>query len=127
MRALVNVLEECSSAVNHLAKHLLPLPVEEVAETASGDMQDTTSGKTAGGAKNVVVEAINSREVAFKQLLEIAQFFKKTEPHSPVSHALEKAVKWGNMALEELIVEWIPDEAARKHFTMLTGVKHIED
>lgn len=127
MRALVNVLEECSSAVNHLAKHLLPLPVEEVAETASGDTQDTTSGKTAGGAKNVVVEAINSREVAFKQLLEIAQFFKKTEPHSPVSHALEKAVKWGNMALEELIVELIPDEAARKHFTMLTGVKHIED
>ena len=126
MRALVNVLDECVSAVNHLAKHLLPSPDDfSQDETSESLMLDDKAADS--GVKNRVQEVIHSREVAFKQLIEIAQFFKKTEPHSPVSYALEKAVKWGNMALEELIVELIPDDSARKHFSMLTGVKLVED
>ncbi len=126
MRALINVLQECASAVNHMAKHLLPVAEElvepELAVDAEGAPQ--TAAQARAAAKD---EAIINRESAFKKLIEIAQFFKKTEPHSPVSYALEKAVKWGNMALDELIVELIPDDTARKHFTMLTGVNDLEN
>lgn len=125
MRAIVSALEECRGALNHIAKHKLPVEAEPVATITE------ISAPTGTGAAQPVVanvaSALVSREAAFKQLLDIAKFFRTTEPHSPVSYALEKAVKWGNMPLDELIVELIPDSSSRKHFSELTGVKTNED
>ena len=72
---------------------------------------------------NENMDAVHSREVAFHQLHLISEFFKKTEPHSPISYILSKAVKWGNMPLNELIGELIPDTASREYYSSLTGVK----
>jgi len=128
-RAIVVTLEECRSAVNHIAKHKLPIIVDTAPqeEAAATDPAGATAKAGANNTASVVANALVSRDAAFKQLLEIAQFFRKTEPHSPVSYALEKAVKWGNMSLEDLIVELIPDSSSRKHFSELTGVKSNED
>lgn len=125
MRAIVSALEECRAALNHIAKH--KLPIEAVPDVV---IEETPESTTSGATKPAVAGATNalvSREAAFKQLLDIAKFFRTTEPHSPVSYALEKAVKWGNMPLDELIVELIPDSSSRKHFSELTGVKTNED
>ena len=65
----------------------------------------------------------NARKDAFRQLSEISEFFRKTEPHSPISYVLEKAVKWGDMGLAELVRELIPDSSSREYFGSLTGVK----
>lgn len=127
-RAIVTTLEECRSAINHIAKHKLPIAEMTIVEETNDDGEPKSTPKNAGNnTVNVVANALVSRDAAFKQLLEIAQFFRKTEPHSPVSYALEKAVKWGNMSLEDLIVELIPDSSSRKHFSELTGVKSNED
>jgi type VI secretion system protein ImpA len=53
---------------------------------------------------------IKSRQDALKRLTEVADFFHKTEPHSPVSHLVKRAVKWGNMPLENLLQELVKDE-----------------
>lgn len=128
-RAIVTTLEECRAAINHIAKHKLPIaeahPIEE--DEAHGGTLATTAKTSVNNTGAVIANALVSREAAFKQLLEIAQFFRKTEPHSPISYALEKAVKWGNMSLEDLIIELIPDSSSRKHFSELTGVKSNED
>jgi type VI secretion system protein ImpA len=124
MRAIVSALEECRAALNHIAKHKLPVEAEPVIVITGTDVTGT------GAAQPTIsntASALVSREAAFKQLLDIAKFFRTTEPHSPVSYALEKAVKWGNMPLDELIVELIPDSSSRKHFSELTGVKTNED
>jgi type VI secretion system protein ImpA len=128
-RAIIVTLEECRSAVNHIAKHKLPIVVDTASqeEASASDSSGSTAKAGTSNSANVVANALVSRDAAFKQLLEIAQFFRKTEPHSPVSYALEKAVKWGNMSLEDLIVELIPDSSSRKHFSELTGVKSNED
>ncbi|MCG8311948.1 MAG: type VI secretion system protein TssA, partial [Pseudomonadales bacterium] len=55
--------------------------------------------------------------------LKIAEFFKKTEPHSPVSYAIEKTVRWGRMSLHELMNELLLDSQAKENYEMLTGVK----
>lgn len=55
--------------------------------------------------------AIQSRKDALKRLSEIADFFQKTEPHSPVSHLVTRAVKWGNMPLDGWLQDVIKDEA----------------
>src|SRR5690606_35970383 len=98
-------------------------PIEEDPIVAG----EESSAPTQAHAPAAVANVINSREAAFKQLTEIAEFFRKTEPHSPVSYVLEKAVKWGHMPLDELIIELIPEASSRTHFSQLTGVQSNED
>ncbi len=81
-----------------------PDPVEEeiAAEGgAPGDGGAKGEGSTSG--------AIASRKDALRRLGEIAAFFQKTEPHSPVSYLVQRAVKWGNMGLETWLQEVIKD------------------
>src|SRR5690606_23740431 len=92
-RAIVVALEDCRSAINHIAKHRLPVAdIVTPDESSAGDASSPTAStnKAAGSTASVIANALVSRDAAFKQLLEIAQFFRKTEPHSPVSYALEK-------------------------------------
>lgn len=77
---------------------------ETVEETAEGE---TTVVKT-GPA--VATGAIQNRQDALKRLGDIADFFRKTEPHSPISYLLNRAVKWGNMPLEHWLQDVIKDE-----------------
>ena len=54
---------------------------------------------------------LGSREEAFRTLEQVAQFFRRTEPHSPISYQLEQAVRWGRLPLPDLIHELIADPA----------------
>lgn len=123
-RKIIGILEECRGAISHIGKHKLPVPVIEAAPQPENATTPTTGAPAANMAVSSVAAAINNREAAFKQLLEIADFFRKTEPHSPISYVIEKAVKWGNMPLNELIIELIPDSSSREQFSALTGVKN---
>jgi type VI secretion system protein ImpA len=71
----------------------------------------------------VAVDAINNREDAFRQLLKIAEYFRKSEPHSPVAMAVEDAVRRGRMSLQDLVTELIPNEEARRMFYLSAGIK----
>ena len=44
-----------------------------------------------------------------RRLATIAQFFQRTEPHSPVAYLVQRAVRWGEMPLENWLDEVIPD------------------
>ncbi|PSW05803.1 ImpA family type VI secretion system protein [Photobacterium lipolyticum] len=46
-----------------------------------------------------------NRDQVFHQLRDIADYFRQTEPHSPVAYLLEKAIRWGYMPLPELMGE----------------------
>lgn len=65
---------------------------------------------------------IEDRQAALKTLRDVAAFFRRTEPHSPISYSVEQAVRWSNMSLTELIKELIPDESARKKYKDLSGI-----
>lgn len=121
-RTIIEVLQVCLGAVKHIGKLKFPIEaeIEDEAEASEGEQNGGDTVKVRKGP-------IASREDAFKQLTEIAEFFRKTEPHSPVSYVLQKAVKWGNMPLGELISELIPDSSSREHFSELTGVRSLEE
>ena len=78
---------------------------EAVAETAA---EDGATIKVAGVA--TASGAIQNRQDALKRLADIAAFFQKTEPHSPISYIIQRAVKWGNMPLETWLQDVIKDE-----------------
>lgn len=47
---------------------------------------------------------------AIRRLSAIAEFFRRTEPHSPVSYLVQRAARWGEMPLEEWLQEVIKNE-----------------
>jgi len=117
---IISTLEECLAVVKHLGQHKFPV-VETVTDPAvatEGGIASSSSTAPAGAAGPLA-----TREQAFKQMLEIAEFFRKREPHSPISYILEKAVKWGNMTLFELMRELISDDRVLDEYSKLTGVK----
>jgi len=65
--------------------------------------------------------AITTRAQALQQLREVAAFFRRTEPHSPVAYLADKAVKWGDMPLHEWLRHVIKDQGAMAHLDELLG------
>ncbi len=53
---------------------------------------------------------IASRDTAYRQLAEVAAYLEAQEPHSPVPALLRRAIRWGGMALPELLTELVHEE-----------------
>lgn len=66
---------------------------------------------------------LRSRAQALAQLREVAVYFRRTEPHSPVAYLAEKAVKWGDMPLHEWLRQVVKDQGAMAHLQELLGVE----
>ncbi len=82
---------------------------------------DARSGSGGGGGG-----PLQTREDAFRQLELVSAFFRKTEPHSPVSYALEKTVRLGRMQLPEMLSDLIDDESTREQIFRLIGIRMDE-
>lgn len=95
----------------------------DVAEAENG-MWDESAGfhLPDPGARIGLAAGIPSREHALIMIQEIAEFFRRTEPHSPIAYTLEQVVRWGRMPLPELLEELIPDPGGREHYFRLVGI-----
>ena len=65
---------------------------------------------------------IESRQEAFATLLRVSEYFRRAEPHSPVSYALEQAVRWGRMSLPELLSDLVSDRSTREDIFRRAGI-----
>lgn len=121
---IIELLEDTLSAINHLAKYKLPAEAsnEDATEAQSGDEVAMNPAQP-----TAVAGAIKNREEALRQLNAISEFFRKTEPHSPISYVIDKAIKWGDMSLAELMQELLPDHGSRETYGALTGVNVNEE
>jgi type VI secretion system protein ImpA len=63
------------------------------------------------------------RQAAIRQLEELAIFFRRTEPHSPIAYALDNLVRRGRMTFPELIEELIVDANARRDYFVNAGIR----
>ena len=108
-------LQKSLEAVHDQLKKLLEEkrqeePDETDAEEAAAGEGGEAGAVSAGGGPGVPTGAIQNRKDAFKRLADIADFFQKTEPHSPVAYLIQRAVKWGHMPLESWLQDVIKDE-----------------
>lgn len=119
-----SALEASLEAVNSVAKAKL-----EAAAAAAAPKPEAPAaakgGAPAAGAtpQSESVDAIRTREDAFKHLLKVAEFFRRTEPHTVIAFAIEQVVRWGRMPLPDLLTELIPEEAARKNLFKQVGIR----
>ncbi|QJE02034.1 type VI secretion system protein TssA [Massilia forsythiae] len=65
---------------------------------------------------------IRSRAQAIAQLRAVAEFFRETEPHSPVSYFAEKAANAGEQDLHTWLRSVIKDQGSLAHIEELLGV-----
>lgn len=65
---------------------------------------------------------IHSRSEALHTLSKVANYFSDTEPHSPIPFLLNRAIRWGNMPLPELLKELISDSEAKANVEKLTDI-----
>ncbi|MCJ8295828.1 MAG: type VI secretion system ImpA family N-terminal domain-containing protein [Colwellia sp.] len=88
--------------------------------------QTATSDRKIAVAESPVIAAGKqpmNRDSAFLQLRNIAEYFSKNEPHSPVSYLLEKAIRWGYMSLPDLMQELVSgNDKVLEQINLVTGI-----
>ncbi|MFM9883259.1 MAG: type VI secretion system protein TssA [Burkholderiales bacterium] len=89
------------------------------AATVSEGAGARAAGASSGGGRG----ALSSREDALRELDRIADYFRSTEPHSPLAYTLDEAVRRGRMTLSELLAEVLPDPAVRNEMVRRLGMR----
>jgi type VI secretion system protein ImpA len=64
-----------------------------------------------------------TRESALRSLETLAAFFRRTEPHSPLSYTLDEAVRRARLPWLELLDEVIADRSSRDAFLTTLGIR----
>ncbi|HEX8091407.1 MAG TPA: type VI secretion system protein TssA [Blastocatellia bacterium] len=77
------------------------------------------------GAQAVAAHAgpIRTRQDALNQLYAVAEYFRTTEPHSPVSYLVQRAIKWGQMPLDAWLQDVIKNDGVLDQLRETLGLK----
>jgi type VI secretion system protein ImpA len=108
-------LTEYLDIVNQVAREKLVVTAEKT-EAAPKEAAPAPGAPAKPAAAPGVIQ---SRDDALNSLMKAAEFFRKTEPHSPLSYALDQVVRWGRMPLPELWTELIADEPRKAVFKQI--------
>ncbi len=99
-----------------------------VGDTAEADTSSLSDTPTDEQHSNTATEAppmsgpLQNRTQALQQLRQVADFFRRTEPHSPVAYLADKAAQWGEMSLHEWLKTVVKDDGALAHVEELLGI-----
>lgn len=121
LRRIRGVIEDIALAYNELG---VPVAAAgEVSEPDDGNADATDTLAPAAASAPPPRKGIQDREQAFGMLTEVAAFFRRTEPHSPVPPALETIVRRGRMDFAGLMTELVPDEHQRQELLKRFGIE----
>ncbi|QDV25566.1 type VI secretion system protein TssA [Aureliella helgolandensis] len=106
---LERTLERLQKIFETLTSGLLVDSPEGEAEAVIGELAEAGEQPPTQSTASLLQRPVASRDEALQHLLRVADFFRKSEPHSPVSYALEQAVRWGRMPLPDLLQDLVSD------------------
>jgi type VI secretion system protein ImpA len=96
-------------------------PAEDAPEGAVSAVQ---MGEPASGPARA--RRLGTREDALATLGEIAEFFRRTEPQSPLAYTIDDAIRRGRLGWPELIKEIVQDEHVRNNILNSLGIRPVE-
>jgi type VI secretion system protein ImpA len=88
------------------------------AEGAQGGAGAAAAAGNSGGGG-----PLRGREDALRTLQQVAEYFRKNEPHSPISMSLDDLVRRAKMPFAELLAELLPDANAWRSALTSAGIK----
>jgi type VI secretion system protein ImpA len=116
--ALSELLEECGGLLEKTVAAQTPLPAE--APAAGGSPGAARPGAASG--------PIATRDDAYRRLREVADFLRRSEPHSPVSYLIDRAVRWGQLPFQDLLRDVLKhNEDARTTVLETLGLAEPEE
>ncbi|WP_132574923.1 type VI secretion system protein TssA [Rhizobium sp. IY2] len=124
-----NVLQEAASAIRMLAGIEEPLTAPEALVPQGSEPLQASNGTEAEAIRMppVSAETIRSREEALELLIAVARYFRRTEPHSPISMSIETLVRRGRMDFFELLAELLPEQHTRNAVLTAAGIQPVTD
>jgi type VI secretion system protein ImpA len=100
-----------------------PAPASAPPPAPGADGAGASATLATGGQGLVPAGAIASREDALRALLDIAEYFRRTEPLSPLAYTLQEAVRRARMNWPQLLEEVVPDPSARAAILTSLGIR----
>ena len=121
--ALKKSLDEIISLVEKLVREKREAEPDATPgeEAAGGEGAEAGGGEE--GAGGIGTGAVRTRQEALKRLGEVAEYFRKAEPHSPVSYLVQRAIKWGQMPLDTWLQDVVKDQVVLEHLRETLGLK----
>ncbi|MGH7931835.1 MAG: type VI secretion system protein TssA, partial [Candidatus Binataceae bacterium] len=129
-------LDDCRGVVEPIVKKKRELEPDPVAPAAGNEDGAVTVSSAPAPTLRTAAPAANNggvvpldpvdRADALKRLDAIAAFFHRTEPHSPVSYLVQRAVRWGQMPLEQWLTDVINDENVLARIRETLGIDKTE-
>jgi len=110
-------LTAAKAALQTVLHFVRPLAGEPVVVAAPG------VAVTVAPVSMAVEGPMQSRAHALAQLRAVADFFRRTEPHSPVAYLADKAAHWGEQPLHVWLRAVVKDDAAFAQFEDLLGLQ----
>lgn len=97
----------------------------QAAEEMSSPLEEGVQG---GFSQSMTINGpIQTRAQALAQLRMVADFFRRTEPHSPVAYLADKAAAWGNLPLHAWLRLVVKDQSSLAHIEELLGSQGSPD
>jgi type VI secretion system protein ImpA len=126
--ALRELLQQANSSIRYFAADKLALASADIpaATEESGPSAADTEGAAAPASSAPRIDGYASRNEALGELMRLAGYFRKTEPHSPISYTLEEAVRRARLTLPELLAELAEDPTHVQRILLAAGIKNIE-
>jgi type VI secretion system protein ImpA len=115
-RRVADTLEAIAAVVNQYAPAEAAATTDEAVEDVVAAVDET--GSATGPRKKLV-----TREDAMASLLEIAEYFRRTEPQSPIAYTIDEAIRRGRMSWPELMSELVQDQNVRNGIMVSLGIK----
>ena len=119
-------VEATLTAIHHFVQGVLRERGDE--DETDFDLPPAAAGAAVGGIDDETQRAlasgpIKSRADAYRRLSEAAEYLLRTEPHSPTSYLVQRAVSWGGMSLGEVLAELLHNKADLHTVYQLLGIQ----
>ncbi|MEC5387271.1 type VI secretion system protein TssA [Uliginosibacterium sp. H3] len=132
---LKSALENYTDTVQRIARESGVIESSATTPPAEAQIDDISDGATTMDERNAGTGStggttggpIRSRAQALQQLRQVADFFRRTEPHSPVAYLADKAANWGEMPLHVWLKTVLKDEGSIARFEDLLGFEDTSD
>ena len=111
--------------LEEIARHCRPLAGRDGGRRRPTRPTDDRADAGPNRAAAVGRGTIATREDALRVLEEAADFFRRTEPHSPLAYTLREAVRRGRLTWPELLEEIVPDPTAATAILSSLGIRPL--
>ncbi len=122
-----DLLADILTAVQRYAPPETPEELGEVTaeEGAEGEAEAGEAGEGGGAVRSGPLRPAVNREDMLRELARISDYFRKTEPQSPIAYTLEEAVRRGRLTWPELLAEVLTDAKARDNVLIQLGIRPL--